>query len=75
MPWTPKQHRLFMAAAHNPAIAASHHMDPEKAREMAGEGIKDATTHAVRKKTLVKHLRGGGSGGIGGGGTGSVGSM
>ena len=75
MPWTEKQNRLFRAAAHNPAIAASHHMSQQKAGEMAGEGIKDSATHEVRKKTLVKHLRGGGVGGIGGGGTGSAGSV
>jgi len=75
MPWTPKQHRLFMAAAHNPAIAAAHHIPQQKAAQMASEGIKDSVTHETRKKTLVKHLRGGGFGGIGGGGTGSVGSV
>jgi len=74
MPWTEKQNRLFRAAAHNPAIAASHHMSQQKAGEMAGEGIKSSTGE-VRKKTLVRHLRGGGVGGIGGGGTGSVGSV
>jgi hypothetical protein len=58
MPWTEKQHRLFMAAAHNPAIAASHGIPMEKARQMAGEGIKSSTTHEVRKKTMVKALRG-----------------
>jgi hypothetical protein len=75
MPWTPKQHRLFMAAAHDPAIAAAHHMKPESAAQMASEGIRNAMTGETRKKTLVRALRGGGVGGIGGDGTGSVGSM
>jgi len=58
MPWTQKQHRLFMAAAHNPAIAAEHHIPMQKAREMASEGIKDSVNEETRKKTLVKSLRG-----------------
>lgn len=40
MPWTLAQHRLFEAAAHNPAIAKSHGMTPQKAVGMASEGIK-----------------------------------
>jgi hypothetical protein len=75
MPWTAKQHRLFEAAAHDPSIAAKYHIPQQKAGQMASEGIKDAVTGETRKKTLVRHLRGGGNGGIGGGGTGSVGSM
>ena len=76
MPWTPKQHRLFEWAAHNPgaAQAAGYHIGQGQAAKMASEGIKSSTGE-VRKKTLVKHLRGGGVGGIGGGGTGSVGSV
>ena len=66
MPWTEKQHRLFMAAAHNPAIAAAHHMDPAKAAQMASEGIKSGSTHHVRKKHLANLLRGGNTGGTGG---------
>ena len=59
MPWTPKQHRLFMAAAHNPAIAAAHHMNPAKAAQMASEGIKTGVQNELKKKTYVKLLRGG----------------
>jgi hypothetical protein len=40
MPWTQKQVNLFRAAAHDPAIAASHGMTPAKAGEMAAEGVK-----------------------------------
>ena len=42
MPWTPAQHRLFQAAAHNPAIAQAHRMSQSKAASMAAEGIKKA---------------------------------
>lgn len=49
MPWTPAQHRLFEAAAHNPKIAASHGMSQSKAAQMASEGIK--------KAAMVKALR------------------
>jgi hypothetical protein len=59
MPWTPAQHRLFEAAAHNPAIAAAHHMQPGKAAQMASEGIKQNVASEARKKYLVKALRGG----------------
>lgn len=41
MPWTPKQHRLFEAAAHNPAIAQKVGIPQDKAKEMASEGVKD----------------------------------
>lgn len=44
MPWTPAQHRLFEAAAHNPAIAQAHHMSQPKAATMAREGIRRAPT-------------------------------
>lgn len=40
MPWTPAQHRLFEAAAHNPAIAKAHGIPQPKAAKMADEGIK-----------------------------------
>jgi len=51
MPWTPAQHRLFQAAAHNPAIAKSHHMSQQDARKMAAEGIKRKhLAHALRSK-------------------------
>lgn len=40
MPWTPAQHRLFEAAAHDPAIAKSKGIPQAKAATMASEGIK-----------------------------------
>ena len=52
MPYTQKQHNLFMAAAHNPQIAAEHHIPQAKAAQMASEGIK----HTHRKR-LAKALR------------------
>jgi hypothetical protein len=40
MPWNPAQHRLFEAAAHNPAIAKEKGIPQAQAKKMAGEGIK-----------------------------------
>ena len=40
MPWTPKQHRLFEAAAHSPAVAKKVGIPQQKAQKMASEGIK-----------------------------------
>jgi hypothetical protein len=40
MPWTAKQHRLFEAAAHNPAVAKRVGIPQAKAAEMAHEGVK-----------------------------------
>lgn len=40
MPWTPAQHRLFEAAAHNPAVAKRVGIPVQKASQMASEGIK-----------------------------------
>jgi len=42
MPYTAKQHRLFEAAAHNPAIARKSGIPRATAQKMANEGIKDA---------------------------------
>jgi len=53
MPWSPKQHRLFEAAAHDPSIAKRVGIPQGKAREMASEGIKTAS-----KKKLVSALQG-----------------
>jgi hypothetical protein len=52
MPWTPAQHRLFEAAAHNPAIAARKGVPQQQAAKMAGEGIKrgPALAAAIRKR-------------------------
>lgn len=41
MPWTPAQHRLFEAAAHNPEVAKRTGIPVDKAKQMASEGIKD----------------------------------
>lgn len=41
MPWTPAQHRLFEAAAHNPDVAKRVGIPVDKAKQMASEGIKD----------------------------------
>ena len=52
MPWSPKQHRLFEAAAHNPAVAKRVGIPQQKAAQMASEGIKiPSVDHAM------KHLR------------------
>lgn len=51
MPYTEKQHRLFQAAAHNPAIAKKAGISQADAKKMAGEGVKKKTPwHAVLKK-------------------------
>ena len=49
MPWTGKQHRLFEAAAHNPAVARRVGIPQGQAQKMASEGIKG--------KDLAKLLR------------------
>lgn len=40
MPWSPKQHRLFEAAAHSPAVAQRTGIPQQKAAQMASEGVK-----------------------------------
>lgn len=40
MPWTPKQHRLFEAAARSPEVAKRTGIPQAKAAMMASEGIK-----------------------------------
>lgn len=54
MPWTPAQHRLFEAAAHNPAIAKSHGIPQPKAASMASEGI---TQKRAKPEVLATVLR------------------
>lgn len=51
MPYTPAQHRLFEAAAHDKTIATQHGMSQTKAAEMAHEAIK----HDPKK--IAKQLR------------------
>lgn len=41
MPYTAKQHRLFEAAAHNPAVAKRVGIPVDTAKKMASEGVKD----------------------------------
>ena len=41
MPWTAKQHRLFEAAEHSPAVAKRVGIPIDKAKQMASEGVKD----------------------------------
>mgnify|MGYP003337821614 FL=1 len=48
MPWTTKQHRLFEAAAHNPAVAQKVGIPQQKAAQMASEGVK--------RQKLARHL-------------------
>jgi hypothetical protein len=49
MPWTPAQHRLFEAAAHNPQIALDKGISQQQAASMAGEGIKRAKNVRLTK--------------------------
>lgn len=56
MPWTPAQHRLFQAAAHNPAIAKQHGMSQSKAATMAAEGVKPAS-HPQRLAAALRSKR------------------
>lgn len=51
MPYTPAQHRLFEAAAHDPEIAKRKGIPVEQAKKMASEGVK----HDPKK--LAKALR------------------
>jgi hypothetical protein len=54
MPWNPAQHRLFEAAAHDPAIAKSKGIPQQTAAKLAHEGIKKPDPKklgaALRKK-------------------------
>jgi hypothetical protein len=50
MPWTPKQHRLFEAAAHSPAVAQRVGIPVAKAQGMASEGIKKKLAGALMAK-------------------------
>ena len=51
MPWSDKQHRLFQAAAHNPAIAKSAGIPQGKARQMAAEGVKRGPMMAAKLRS------------------------
>lgn len=54
MPWTPAQHRLFEAAAHNPAIAKANGIPQAQASQMAGDGIKPQSKAQVLASALKK---------------------
>lgn len=47
MPWTPSQHRLFEAAAHDPLVAQQYGIPQRQARRMAKEGVKPGTFEAA----------------------------
>lgn len=53
MPWTPKQHRLFEAVAHDPAIAKSTGIPRAKAAAMASEGIKTSKQSITGKASAL----------------------
>lgn len=40
MPYSAKQHRLFEAAAHNPALAKERGIPQGTAKKLAAEGVK-----------------------------------
>lgn len=50
MPWTAKQHRLFEAAAHNPAVAKRVGIPQAKAAEMAHEGVSKVAGAMHKRK-------------------------
>jgi hypothetical protein len=52
MPWTPAQHRLFEAAAHNQSVATRSGIPQQTAQKMAKEGAKSDP------KKLAEALRG-----------------
>lgn len=54
MPWTPAQHRLFEAAAHNPAVAKRVGIPQAKASQMASEGIKKQSRGEAMAAKLKK---------------------
>ena len=56
MPWTPKQHRLFEAAAHNPQIATRVGIPQAKASQMASEGIKRPALPKPNPNSLARAL-------------------
>lgn len=56
MPWTPAQHRLFEAAAHNPEIARRKGIKQSDAARMAAEGVKK-THEAKLADALREHIK------------------
>lgn len=54
MPWTGKQHRLFEAAAHSPAVAKRVGIPQAKAAQMASEGVKKSSKGEMMAAKLKK---------------------
>lgn len=54
MPYSPKAHRLFEAAAHDPAIAKARGIPQAKAAQMASEGIKRASP---KKRGMINRAK------------------
>ena len=54
MPWSPKQHRLFEAAAHSSAVAKRVGIPQGKASQMASEGIKSAAKPKLSAALLTR---------------------
>lgn len=50
MPYTASQHRLFEAAAHNPAVAKARGIPQGTAARMASEGIKKGSAASAKLK-------------------------
>jgi len=52
MPWSPKQHRLFEWAAHDPqaAAAAGYKIGQSQAQKMASEGITKVSGALMQRK-------------------------
>ena len=46
MPYTPKQHKMFEAAAHNPSFAAKVGIPVKTAKKMASEVVKKPSAKA-----------------------------
>lgn len=57
MPWNPAQTRLFLAAAHDPAVAKRHGLSQEKARGMAMESTPKQRSAAMKGAARAKALR------------------
>ena len=57
MPYTPEQHRLFEAAAHNPEVAERKGIPQATAAKLAHEGVKkdgDTPLQTERRKIMVR---------------------
>jgi hypothetical protein len=55
MPWSPRQHRLFEAAAHNKAIAKAHGMEQATASHLAAEGVKKPANPVMHTHHPMEH--------------------